>query len=74
MLTIISLRFPFYHVRVLCRIAVLLCLLAVVACQSEEERLEPVPYQVLVSIERTADITFEQAVQTLLDGAELSRW
>ena len=37
------------------------------ACESDEERLEPLPYQVLVSIQSTSTITFDEAIQALTE-------
>ena len=46
--------------------------LSVVSCQSDEERLEAQPYQVLDSILSTTDISFDEALEALFEEASIS--
>ncbi len=43
-----------------------------VGCGEEEEHLEPVPYDVLVSIERTEELTFKETVDALQEEFAIS--
>jgi len=47
-------------------------ILLVAACQSDEEVLEPMPYQVLVDIQSTTTITFEEVLQGLIDQGRIN--
>lgn len=48
-------------------------MLLAAACQSDdEERLEPQPYQVLVGIQSTTTITFDECLQGLIDQGRIS--
>ncbi|MCR4603683.1 MAG: hypothetical protein K5683_09170 [Prevotella sp.] len=47
-------------------------LLLTSACESDEERLEPQPYQTLVNIQSTTSITFDEALQRLMEQRHIS--
>ena len=42
------------------------------ACENDEERLEPLPYQTLVSIQSTTKITFDEGLQGLIDQGRVT--
>ena len=45
----------------------MIVMLTAQACQDDEEHLEPVPYQVLASIEKTVEVRFDDAVAALME-------
>lgn len=55
-----------------CNFLLLILLLLLTACESDEERLEPLPYQVLVSIQSTTEITFDEGLQGLIEQGRMT--
>lgn len=49
-----------------CIFLLLIILILLAGCESDEQRLEPLPYQVLVSIQSTTDITFDEGLQGVM--------
>jgi pimeloyl-ACP methyl ester carboxylesterase len=50
----------------------LFAILLTISCESDEEHLEPLPYQVLVGIQATTTITFEEGLQGLMDQGNMT--
>lgn len=50
-----------------------LCLqLLLISCEGDEARLEPQPYQVLVNIQSSTEITFDEGLQGLIDQGRVT--